>query len=82
MHIFYDHDDGRGRVNVLDGVVEAVQEGEFGWASQAPYRADILLRGDDAPSTAIEMTHTSPPSPDKLREAARLGIDVYEVEGG
>lgn len=82
LHIFYDHEGGRGMVNVLDGVVEAVQEGEFGWASQAPYRADILLRRNDAPPTAIEITHTSSPSPDKLQEAARLGIDVYEVEGG
>ena len=82
LHIFYGHDGSRGMVNVLDGVSEAVLEGEFGWASQAPYRADILLRRDDAPPTAIEVTHTSPPSFDKLQEAARLGIDVYEVEGG
>ena len=82
LYIFYDHEGSRGMVNVLDGVVEAVQEGEFGWASQAPYRADVLLRRDDAPPTVIEITHTSPPISDKLHEAARLGIDVYEVEGG
>ena len=82
FHIFYDRH-GRGfEFNLMDGVTEVVQEADFGFASQAPYRADILLKRRNEPPTAIEITHTSPPSPAKLADAARLGIDIYEVQGG
>ncbi len=82
FYIFYDHEDRRYMSAVLNGVTEALIEGEFGWAKKAPYRADVLLERGKEPLSAIEITHTSEPSGDKLREAARLGIDVYEIEGG
>jgi hypothetical protein len=82
FYIFYDHEGGLYMSAVLNGVTEVMLEGEFGWANQAPYRADVLLKRGKEPLSAIEITHTSEPSGPKLREAARLGIDVYEVEGG
>ena len=82
FYIFYDHEGGLYMSAVLNGVTEVMLEGEFGWANQAPYRADVLLKRGKEPLSAIEITHTSEPSGSKLREAARLGIDVYEIEGG
>lgn len=81
-YLFYEHEDGLGMVNLLDGVSEVIEEGEFGWADHAPYRADVLLRRANEPPLALEIVHTHPPEYRKLSEAARLGIDMYEIEGG
>ena len=69
-------------VNLLDNVSEVIEEGEFGWAVSAPYRADVLLRRTNEPPIAIEIVHRNPPEQSKLNEAARLGIDLYCIEGG
>ena len=47
----------------------------------AGYRPDISIYapGADYPSVCIEVIHTSPPSPDKLRRLSELGVMVIAV---
>lgn len=81
FYLFCRHQGNDLQVNVMDGVTEVVQEGEFGWANHAPYRADVLLRRGNEPPVAIEIIRTSEPSESKIRDAAQKGIDLYEIEG-
>ena len=69
---------GRGFVeNILAGVTAVKIESDYG-----SYRPDILLERGNEPPIWLEITHTSPPSPQKLAYCASKGIDVFELEGG
>ena len=68
---------GRGFVeNILEGVTAVRSEADY-----ENYRPDILLERGDKPPIWLEITHTSPPSPQKLAYCASQGIDVFELEG-
>ena len=83
FHVFFAH---KGRVvmsrDLLGAVTSVRQEADFGWCNYAPYRADVLLEREDAPSVALEVVHHHPPSADKFAEVRRLGMDMYEIWGG
>ena len=62
--------------NILQDVTAVFQEAPCG-----PYIPDILLERGSRPPVWVEITHTSPPSTNKLAYAASHGIDVFEIGG-
>lgn len=81
--LFFENSDGFMMANITDGVSEVVEEGEWGWRNQGPYRADVLLKDDRGqPRVALEVVHHHPVDAEKLFDADRCHLDVYEIEGG
>lgn len=69
--------EGSGFVeNILEGVTAVRSEADCG-----SYRPDILLERGEKPPIWLEITHTSPPSGQKLAYCASQGIDVFELDG-
>ena len=81
--LFFENADGFMMANIMDGICEVVEEGEWGWRNQAPYRADVLLKDNRGqPRVALEVVHHHPVDAEKLFDADRCSLDVYEIEGG
>lgn len=83
FHVFFGY---KGRLvlsrDLLEAVTSVRQEADFGWCNYAPYRADVLLEREGAPSVSLEVVHHNPPSAAKLEEVRRRGMDMYEICGG
>ena len=81
--LFFENADGLMMTNIMDGISEVVEEGEWGWRNHAPYRADVLLKDNRGqPRVALEVVHHHPVDAEKLFDADRHSLDVYEIEGG
>ena len=76
FHVFFELGGDLFVENVLEDVTAVLQESPSGG-----YRPDILLERGDEPPVWIEIVHTSPPTAEKLEEAAARGIDVFEIHG-
>ena len=62
--------------NILADVIAVKREADSGG-----FRPDILLERKDRAPIWIEFTHTSPPTPGKLKYCAAHGIDLFELDG-
>lgn len=81
--LFFENADGFMMANIMDGISEVVEEGEWGWRNRAPYRADVLLKDNRGqPRVALEVVHHHSVDAEKLFDADQRSLDVYEIEGG